>query len=305
MCRARCITHQGRVISATGMHNHQPHMKGTYPNTEFVQSGTLANVSNNGNGISVSMRLPSVIPATISSTSATNSQSTCQTIIHLPVTSQREDMTSHHMGGETQSQEQNVHHSPPASQPPHQHHRSEHMSQSPSSSSLLQNMMQSEMSRNNLMNITNMVPILNPMQNHTHLTTHDMHSSQASNELHPTPSQGHENSQNLHSPDSPRNSMHHAQLVRAHMPVDVNQMPSNQSHSSGSMNAHQQHHHHHHQQQQQPTQSNESNDPSDALSSPNDTQLQHDQINPNSDPAVHLSLRNDINDSTNFKLEQI
>lgn len=27
MCRARCITHQGRVISATGVHNHGPHMK--------------------------------------------------------------------------------------------------------------------------------------------------------------------------------------------------------------------------------------------------------------------------------------
>lgn len=26
MCRARCITHQGRVISATGVHNHPPHM---------------------------------------------------------------------------------------------------------------------------------------------------------------------------------------------------------------------------------------------------------------------------------------
>lgn len=27
MCRARCITHQGRILSATGVHNHQPHMK--------------------------------------------------------------------------------------------------------------------------------------------------------------------------------------------------------------------------------------------------------------------------------------
>lgn len=26
MCKARCITHQGKVISATGIHNHQPHM---------------------------------------------------------------------------------------------------------------------------------------------------------------------------------------------------------------------------------------------------------------------------------------
>ncbi|KAL5285558.1 hypothetical protein ACFFRR_007332 [Megaselia abdita] len=27
MCRARCITHQGKIISATGVHNHTPHMK--------------------------------------------------------------------------------------------------------------------------------------------------------------------------------------------------------------------------------------------------------------------------------------
>lgn len=26
MCKARCITHQGKVISATGTHNHGPHM---------------------------------------------------------------------------------------------------------------------------------------------------------------------------------------------------------------------------------------------------------------------------------------
>lgn len=28
MCRARCITHQGRIISATGVHNHSQHIKG-------------------------------------------------------------------------------------------------------------------------------------------------------------------------------------------------------------------------------------------------------------------------------------
>lgn len=29
MCRARCITHQGKIISATGAHNHPPHVKGS------------------------------------------------------------------------------------------------------------------------------------------------------------------------------------------------------------------------------------------------------------------------------------
>lgn len=67
MCRARCITHQGRVISATGVHNHQPHMKGAYPNSEFVAQ-TANNVSGGSNHM-VTMRLPSVVPtqATITS----------------------------------------------------------------------------------------------------------------------------------------------------------------------------------------------------------------------------------------------
>nr|XP_029721794.1 broad-complex core protein isoforms 1/2/3/4/5-like isoform X1 [Aedes albopictus] len=30
MCRARCITHHGQVISSTGVHNHPPHMKGPH-----------------------------------------------------------------------------------------------------------------------------------------------------------------------------------------------------------------------------------------------------------------------------------
>ncbi|KAL9696212.1 hypothetical protein quinque_015497 [Culex quinquefasciatus] len=34
MCRARCITHHGQVISSTGVHNHPPHMKGPH---EFSQ----------------------------------------------------------------------------------------------------------------------------------------------------------------------------------------------------------------------------------------------------------------------------
>ncbi|XP_058827388.1 broad-complex core protein-like isoform X1 [Topomyia yanbarensis] len=34
MCRARCITHHGQVISSTGVHNHPPHMKGVH---EFPQ----------------------------------------------------------------------------------------------------------------------------------------------------------------------------------------------------------------------------------------------------------------------------
>lgn len=294
MCRARCITHQGRVISATGMHNHQSHMKGSYPNSDFVQSSNATNVSNNGNSISISMRLPSVIPASITSTSTTTqSQSSSQTNAMLPVTSQHQD-GSQNLTGDSQSHESNhtsVQHSPPANQS-HLHHN-EHMSTTSSSS--LQNMMQNVLSQNSLMTLTNMVPILNPTQGHPHLT--HVNSSHLLNELHP-PSQGHENNQNLHSPDSPRNSLHHAQLVRAHMTLDVNRMAEHQS-----MHTHQhQHHHHHHPQ----TQSNENNDPAVGLPSPNDTQHQEHDLTPlRPNPIVHHSLENDLINPTTFKLEQI
>lgn len=53
MCRARCITHQGKIISATGVHNHPPHMRGNNgsgapPNDGNMSSGN----NNNGAGIS-------------------------------------------------------------------------------------------------------------------------------------------------------------------------------------------------------------------------------------------------------------
>lgn len=41
MCRARCITHVGRIISATGSHNHPPHVhsksNGQGPQSEFAE----------------------------------------------------------------------------------------------------------------------------------------------------------------------------------------------------------------------------------------------------------------------------
>lgn len=34
MCKARCISHQGKVISATGTHNHPPHV-GQKPDAHY------------------------------------------------------------------------------------------------------------------------------------------------------------------------------------------------------------------------------------------------------------------------------
>lgn len=56
MCRARCITHQGKIISATGVHNHPPHMRGNGSSTVSNGSGSSANtgVSNSNNTPSIS-----------------------------------------------------------------------------------------------------------------------------------------------------------------------------------------------------------------------------------------------------------
>lgn len=52
MCRARCITHQGRVISATGVHNHPPHMLGSGPGGGIGNNGVgNSNASGGGNSV--------------------------------------------------------------------------------------------------------------------------------------------------------------------------------------------------------------------------------------------------------------
>jgi hypothetical protein len=57
MCKARCITHQGKVISATGVHNHLPHMTNKSQEIPVGHTPNLCNpvtmneylVSNNNN----------------------------------------------------------------------------------------------------------------------------------------------------------------------------------------------------------------------------------------------------------------
>ncbi|EDW58364.1 protein bric-a-brac 1 isoform X1 [Drosophila virilis] len=49
MCRARCITHLGRIISATGVHNHMPHMRGGASNTGTPSSSSSVTVTPNPN----------------------------------------------------------------------------------------------------------------------------------------------------------------------------------------------------------------------------------------------------------------
>lgn len=54
MCRARCITHQGKIISATGIHNHAPHMRGNNnasgsSNAGFIGGGISGSPGGNNN----------------------------------------------------------------------------------------------------------------------------------------------------------------------------------------------------------------------------------------------------------------
>ncbi|XP_011192821.2 broad-complex core protein isoforms 1/2/3/4/5 [Zeugodacus cucurbitae] len=74
MCRARCITHQGRVISATGVHNHPPHMRGSGPGGGGMgnsSAGSNSNAGSGGNGsgfpIDVNAQQPSAVAATSNS----------------------------------------------------------------------------------------------------------------------------------------------------------------------------------------------------------------------------------------------
>lgn len=306
MCRARCITHQGRVISATGMHNHQPHMKGPYPNSDFIQSGNSASVSSNGNSISVSMRLPSVIPTSIGSTSTT--QNTPPPVQHnnsssLTSSDQHEEAT-HHLPNDSQPQSsnqnvQNAHHSPSIGQ--HHPHLSEHASVPASfahnnSAVSLQNMMQSVLTQNNLMHLSNMAPMLNSMPSHQmqHFTHLNMHHP---NDLHISANQVPDNNQDLNNgPGSPRSSMHHAQLVRHHLPTDAVRMSQHHQHANMP-----QHSHH-------STQSNEKTSAADidssatVLSSTVETQSQQSQ--PTTSESDH-NLTNELTNSSSFKLEQM
>lgn len=64
MCRARCITHQGRVISATGLHNHPPHMKGSSNCDYATQCAVGSNATPNELNTPGTMRLPNMTAIT-------------------------------------------------------------------------------------------------------------------------------------------------------------------------------------------------------------------------------------------------
>lgn len=275
MCRARCITHQGRVISATGVHNHQPHMKGAYSNSEFVThtggNGTSPSISGSNSNVThtVSMRLPSVLlPSTIGHSSAISQSSTpppppppppppshmqqhqSQQVIHQsPNGSQSQDTQP--PGPAVQHHSTSLHHNSPSQGHADHQHAEHHTTVSTSNNSVnLQTMMHSALAPNSLMHLSNMAPILNPIhQHHTH-PSHlgSMHGTHTPSSLQITPILNNENnnSQNLQSPNSPRNAgsaashahqqqQHSLQSHHHHMSNQAHQMASDHHHGQQAM----------------------------------------------------------------------
>ncbi|CRK96841.1 CLUMA_CG009870, isoform A [Clunio marinus] len=65
MCKARCITHQGKVISATGVHNHSLHMKNKYSE---IPPGHTPNIINSTQSINdFKSNISSIVTQTASS----------------------------------------------------------------------------------------------------------------------------------------------------------------------------------------------------------------------------------------------
>ncbi|XP_037029806.1 myb-like protein I [Bradysia coprophila] len=166
MCRARCITHQGRVISATGVHNHQPHMKGQPPSgpSEF----SSPNQPTTSSGLNTALRLGT--PVNQSPQHNVLSQNTSipqlhQAQLHAHHQNQHQQQQQHQ---QPQQQQQHHHqstllHSPPQLNQP-QHHQSSHAA--------IQNMMHNVLSQNSLMQLSNIAPILNPLQHHSSQLPH-------------------------------------------------------------------------------------------------------------------------------------
>lgn len=277
MCRARCITHQGRVISSTGMHNHPHHMKGSHIANDL-----------NGNTMAVTMRLAAHMPPVISfsqnhSTSNThNNHNIVVTSSHQRNVHQSND--SHNsQSHDVHSNEQNVHHSLITNQ--HQHHN-ETISH--------QNMMHTVLHQNNLMHLSGMVPTLGPIQSHAQLSQLNSNNIQQSTpELQSTGAHATENRQRLDS--SPIPSISSAQ--QQHIPSDLNRLSQPQKHSAiHSGNQHQNHSH-----QIENMNSVTVHSPSvesSSLSNTNQPAIENDS-------TVHHPMSNELSHSPSFKLEEI
>lgn len=223
MCRARCITHQGRVISATGVHNHQPHMKGShsFSSNEYA-TPTGPSGSNNGTigaGGHPTLRLPLLPPTSNIPVSQPSS------VQHISLGHMSHSQHHHHSLQPTDAGPEH-HQSPSPHGGPHHHHHSEHhhhhhqaavtgaqsaTAAAANSSIALQNMIQSVLSPNNLLHQSHIAQL--PMLNSLHHHAHGPHTSSGHSTPQMPPSSLQITSimsnQSLHSPESPGDPTEH------------------------------------------------------------------------------------------------
>lgn len=224
MCRARCITHQGRVISATGVHNHQPHMKG--PPSSNASEFSNPNQPTSSSGLNSSLRLGT----TLNQSPQHNvlPQNASQSQLHQPQIQpqiQQQQQQNHHH----QTQQQQHHHQSTLLSPSHlnQPQQSHHQS----SQAVIHNMMHNVLSQNSLMQLSNIAPILNPLQQHSSQLPH-IHPPSS---LQITPILNSTHQHNIQSPTtSPRlgtshHSQQHSPNIQQQHPMTPNNTNSNMS----------------------------------------------------------------------------
>lgn len=271
MCRARCITHQGRVISSTGMHNHSPHMKGSHTTND-----------SNGNSMAITMRLATHMTPAISFSQSHSSSNIHNNHNIVAMSSHQrnvhESNDSHSDSHDVHSNEQNVHHSPVTNQ--HQHYN-ETISH--------QNMMHTVLHPNNLLHLSGIVPALGPVQNHAQLPQLNSHNmQQPTAELQTTGAHATENRQS--SDSSPIQSI--SSVQQQHIPSDLNRL--SQPHHHSAMNPGNQHQNHSQQIKN--------------MNSPSVESSSHSNINQpaiDNDSTVHHPMANELSHSPSFKLEEI
>lgn len=223
MCRARCITHQGRVISATGVHNHPPHIK------------SPATLSDDVNQISSQ---PIVIASSTVSTNTTVPAVSCNPInqsIRIVPSSQQQTPSFQHMPTIQTFSSQSTH------LPVVQHIQSsqannQHMHHIISGGAPQTITTQNILNSNNIMHphhlatsihgLPNIGPILNPLQQHPHHVLTNIHPPSS---LQITPVI---NSSHLHSP----NNHQSRNTILPPPPPPIHQTVVQQTHESPSPN---------------------------------------------------------------------
>lgn len=268
MCRARCITHQGRVISATGVHNHAPHMKNG-PNSDsndpnqpppqpiVITSSTAPMPSGHGSGVSSS--IASSQSLRIVSTSQQQQQ---QQLLQAPLPqSQSPPLLPQHMSTLQQLTGQSSSHHLPISAvqhmggAQHMHHIVAGPGQTMSGHSMLNsnNLMHQHVATS-IHGLTNIGPILNPLQQHhvlsnihpppslqitpvinSHLSQSPANHNGIRTTLLPPPPQTHQTIvQSMHESPSPNHSLNNIQqsmtTSTTNSVVQANQHQSNVGH---------------------------------------------------------------------------